>query len=370
MRKGLVALALGATIVAAACSRAPEQRQTPKANPDGAVTAYLDRFSAGDPAACFDQADLDTAALTQRSAVPAPPAPTRVIVAVDASGSMAGRVSGRAKLALAKAAASAFVDDLPPDADAGLLVFGQAGDNSSSGKDASCRAVSLALPPSRDRAALAQAVSAIRPVGWTPLAAALQRAEALLAESGRPGEQVIYVVSDGQETCGGDPVAVARTINAGRTRAVVNIIGFDVADNEAAALAAVASAGGGRFVNSRTDREFDAVTARIREDNRRARNAIATANATARNAISTDNATARARICTSNIVARERIAVSNDIARKRIAGQDVATEERAEGVMAARHAALENRVTAYVRRLEADRDRLNGRVEAEAARAR
>ena len=40
---------------------------------------------------------------------------------------------------------------------------------------------------------------------------------------GTPGEQVIYVVSDGEETCGGDPVAVARRINSGRTRAVVNV---------------------------------------------------------------------------------------------------------------------------------------------------
>ncbi len=203
-----------------------------------------------------------------------------------------------------------------------------------------------------------------------PLSAALQRAEALLAANGRPGEQVIYVVSDGQETCGGDPVAVARSINEGSTKAIINIIGFAVPSGEAASLQAVAAAGGGRFVNARTDREVDATVARIREDGRKAKNRLAQSGAVAQNRLAASGAAAKARICAGGLVARERIAVSADVAKKRIVGKDVAFEERADKILAVRHAALERRAEAFVRAAEAKGDRANEAINAKAEQAR
>jgi Ca-activated chloride channel family protein len=181
---------------------------------------------------------------------------------------------------------------------------------------------------------------------------------------------VIYVVSDGQETCGGDPVATTRAINAGPTRAVVNIIGFAVPSGEAAALAAVASAGGGRFVNVDAADQVDAIAARIRESGRQAANTLAESGTTARNTITTSGVAAKARLCTGDIVARERIAIGADIAKKRIAGQDVALEERAEKVLADRHAALERRAAAFERDLATRLDTVNRGVAEDAARAR
>jgi len=365
------ALLLAAGAALGACKRAaPPAAPEPQAQvrpDDAAVAAYVQAMTVDDPATCFGTADLRTASFAGREDAPAPVPPARVVIAVDASGSMAGRVGGATKLALAKTAASGFLDGLPAAAEAGVLVFGQAGSNLASGKDASCRAVALATPLTRDRGAVAGAVASVRAVGWTPLAAALTRAEALLTAGGKPGEQVIYVVSDGQETCGGDPVAVARAINRGPTRAVVNIIGFAVPNGEAAALQAVAQAGGGRFVNSATDAELQQTLARIREANRQARNSIVENDTTARNSIDTDNVIARARICTSNIIARERIAVSNDIARKRIAGRPVAVEEKAEQLMETRHVALERRTEAFATRLDAERKRVNAAVQDAAA---
>ena len=63
------------------------------------------------------------------------------------------------------------------------------------------------------------AVQALEPAGWTPLADALAAAGAQLAPSDTAGEQVVYVVSDGEETCGGDPVAEARALHDGDIRA-------------------------------------------------------------------------------------------------------------------------------------------------------
>ena len=135
-------------------------------------------------------------------------------------------------------------------------------------------------------------------------------------------------------------------------------------------MRAVASAGGGSFVNSDTDREMDETMARIREGNRQTRNQIAQRDATTRNNISVSDVVTKARICTSDIITRENIAIGDDLTRKRIAGRDVAVEERAERIMRARHEALETRVDAFVRRLEAGRDRTNEAVEGAAARAR
>jgi Ca-activated chloride channel family protein len=184
------------------------------------------------------------------------------------------------------------------------------------------------------------------------------------------GEQVIYVVSDGQETCGGDPVAAARAINRGATKAVVNIIGFAVPSSEAAALAAVASAGGGRFVNVDAGSEVDAVAARIRESGRQAANTLAESGAAARNSLSTSGVEAKARMCTGGMIARERIAVATDIGKKRIAGKDVTLEERAEKVLAERHAALERRTIAFEQNLNARLEAADRSVAEDAARAK
>lgn len=335
------------------------------------VEAYLAQFKGGDPEACFSDPAMvgaDFRSPEGTATLPVPPA--RVLVAIDASGSMAGQVSGRRKLDLAKTAAAAFVEELPATADAGLLVFGQAGNNRADGKAQSCAATDPAVDMTRDRAAVVRAVSAIRPTGWTPLAAALKRAEALLNKSDKAGEQVIYVVSDGQETCGGDPVAVARSINQGSTKAIVNIIGFAVPSSEAASLAAVAAAGGGKFVNASTDREVDAVAARIREDGRKAANRLAQSGAVAQNALAASGAVAKARLCTGGLIAKERLAVSGDIAKKRIAGKDVTLEERAETLMAERHAALERRAQDFASATTARGNRANDAVDAKAAQTR
>ncbi|SEN58785.1 vWA domain-containing protein [Lihuaxuella thermophila] len=68
-------------------------------------------------------------------------------------------------------------------------------------------------------------------------------------------ENIVYVVSDGVETCGGDPVQAAKELHESNMKAVVNIIGFDLDDAGQKALQAVADAGGGEY--SSVDSEVD-----------------------------------------------------------------------------------------------------------------
>jgi len=203
-----------------------------------------------------------------------------VIVMIDGSGSMAVHIRGHTNLELARQAALGFVDRMPPSVQASLLAFGQQGNNQAAGKTRSCFAIDVLAPMSPDRGQLRTALQNVHAVGWTPLAAGLDRAESLLTASAMPGEQMIYVVFDGEETCGGDPGASARRINFGRTRAIVNIIGFNLPSGEAANLASVAKAGGGQFVNAANKDELDRIFEQVRETNRKILNDVRTTSVT------------------------------------------------------------------------------------------
>jgi Ca-activated chloride channel family protein len=324
-----------------------------------------------DPEACFKEVELRLPSLKAPTGGIGPQVPpTRVIVMIDGSGSMAGKIGGKTKLELAREAALGFVAGLPPSVQTSLLVFGQQGDNSEAGKAKSCSAVDVIAPMSTDRGQLRTALGQVRAVGWTPLAAGLDRAEALLAASATPGEQVIYVVSDGEETCGGDLVAAARRINSGRTRAIVNVIGFNLPSSEAAKLTAVAHAGGGGFVNVSNEAELERVTAQVREAIRQTDNEVATSIATTDNNVATSIAITDADTCTSILATDEDTAMSIDLANRENAGQPVAFKEEAKALLKARHDALRARVQAYRARLTIAEAEAKRRIDAAADAAR
>lgn len=318
---------------------------------------YVESFITENPDRCFGKVELEQAVLERGenpigTAVP----PTRVIIAIDGSGSMAGVIGGQSKLELARQSALGFIDGLPSTVQASLLVFGQQGDNSEAGKAKSCKGVDVLAPMSTERARLTAAVKEIRATGWTPLAAGLERAQALLDTAAKPGEQVIYVVSDGEETCGGDPVAVARRINGGKTRAVVNIIGFGLPSKEAAALKAVAGAGGGGFVNVQTRADYDRTIAMVRESNRRSANAVRTSNAISRNAVDTSDVVSKASLCISNIVDGESKRMSDDLSARWKRGEKVPFSSDALRLAQERHRALLDRAVAFSKKLGSDEE--------------
>ena len=359
-RAVLIALA----VPLCACSGKKDTNANSEAATDTASTdrstaarAYVDSFITENPDRCFGKVGLEEAVLERRAnplgtAVP----PTRVIIAIDGSGSMAGRIGGETKLALARRAALGFIAGLPSTVQASLLVFGQQGDNRAAGKAKSCRAVDVLAPMSADRAGLAAAVKEIRATGWTPLAAGLERAQSLLDPAAKPGEQIIYVVSDGEETCGGDPVAAARRINAGNTRAVVNIIGFGLPSKDAAALKAVADAGGGGFVNVLTRADYDRTIEMVRESNRRAANALRTSDAISRNAVNTSDVVADASLCISDLVDGENKRMSDDLSARWKRGEKVPFSAEALRLAGQRHRALLDRAMAFSKQLGSGAD--------------
>lgn len=333
--------------------------------------AYVASFIKEDPERCLGDVELEQPELKvdQGGLGPTVP-PTRVVVMIDGSGSMAGRIGGATKLELARTAARGFIEDLPEGVEASLLVFGQQGNNKEPGKAKSCLGIDVLAPMSADRAPMRAALGRVRAVGWTPLAAGLERAEAMLKASVTPGEQIIYVVSDGEETCGGDPVAVARRINGGSTRAIVNIIGFDLPAREAAALTEVAKAGGGGFVNLSSEAELERFRAQVRESIRRTDNYVSSTIASTNNKVRTTIASTDAEVCISNLSTDEYVRMSNDLTARKVRGEAVPFEQEAKALLKARHDALKARLVGYQARMVGANDAAQWKIDAAAEAAR
>ncbi|BCU80330.1 hypothetical protein JIR001_01130 [Polycladomyces abyssicola] len=195
-----------------------------------------------------------------------------VEILIDSSGSMAGQVQGQTKMDLAKQAVQQFAANLPEGANVAVRVYGNKGTNSEKDKAISCSSSEILYPLQKyDASRFQQSIANLKPAGWTPLAASIKSAQNDLAKQQGEGIQnIIYVVSDGVETCGGNPVQEAKNLHNSNIKAVVNIIGFDVDDAGQKALKAVAEAGGGSYqtVNNQEDLRsyFEREKARLDEE--------------------------------------------------------------------------------------------------------
>lgn len=172
-----------------------------------------------------------------------------VEIVLDASGSMNGKVNGKQKMALAKQAIQNFASNLPEEANVSLRVYGHKGSNSEKDKAVSCQSNEIVYPLSTYNASNFQvALDRFKPTGWTPLASAIQAAKNDLQQLQQENTRnVVYVVSDGIETCGGDPVKEAEELNKLGIKPVVNVVGFDVDNPGQKQLKAVAEAAGGSY---------------------------------------------------------------------------------------------------------------------------
>ncbi|MBU8715330.1 VWA domain-containing protein [Brevibacillus parabrevis] len=176
-----------------------------------------------------------------------------VEIILDASGSMAGRMDGKTKMDAAKEAIKAFAETLPKEANVALRVYGNEGSGKDSDKALSCSSSELVYQLQKyDAGKLAASLNHFQPTGWTPIAHSLQEAGKDLSQlAGDKNTNLIFLVSDGIETCGGDPVAAAKQLADSNITPVLNVIGFDVDGEGQKQLKAVAEAARGRYVSIR-----------------------------------------------------------------------------------------------------------------------
>jgi len=180
-----------------------------------------------------------------------------VEIVVDASRSMWGQIDGVSKMQIAKETLEEVSYWLPPDLDLALRAYG----STSASESNDCADSSLLVPfADMNRDPIRRAIGNLRPTGQTPIAYALNQAARDFGTLN--SERTVVLVSDGIESCGGDPVQAARSLrDQGIT---VHLIGFGLgsgADQDAASLQAIARASGGRFVTASNAEELKAALA-------------------------------------------------------------------------------------------------------------
>jgi hypothetical protein len=140
----------------------------------------------------------------------------------------------------------------PDDLELALRAYG----SNSPSESNNCADSTLLVPfGEQNRESIRQAVARLRPTGQTPIAYSLHQAAADFDSLNT--DRALVLVTDGIESCGGDPVAAARTL---RERGiVVHLIGFglgNAADEDTANLYAVANASGGHYVTAGSAEEL------------------------------------------------------------------------------------------------------------------
>jgi len=163
--------------------------------------------------------------------------PEEVLLILDLSSSMDEEVVGGTKIAVAKDALRRLLVALPGDTSVGLRTFHNCG---RSDLEAPIEPVSAG--------SILAALEALTTFGTTPLAYTLRQIPGDL--QGLSGPFMILFITDGMETCKGDPVPAASELAASGFDIIFRLFGFDIARVGAAArdqLQAMAAAAGGLY---------------------------------------------------------------------------------------------------------------------------
>ncbi len=175
---------------------------------------------------------------------------TRILFVLDASGSMWARMETNNRINVAKSLLSKMVDSLEQFdfVEVGLRVYGHTSPKAAR----NCKDTRLEVPfGKRNAAAIKQKLGTITPKGTTLIAYSLTRA-AYDFPSKRGWRNVIILITDGLEECGGDPCAVSEALQKQGVILRPFVIGVGGNENFAAAFECV-----GRYFDAKTENDFD-----------------------------------------------------------------------------------------------------------------
>lgn len=175
--------------------------------------------------------------------------PAKALILLDASSSMLLDVNGQQKMKVAKDAVLSFGKTIGTNSDVSLYVYGHAGSQEDKDMQVSCTTIDEIYPAQAYKEkAFFEAVQGVEAKGWTPLAEAIKTARE--DSAGYEGDITLYIVSDGMETCDGNPIAEAQAFADEKEGRHVNIIGFNVDKESENQLKDVAAAGNGEYISA------------------------------------------------------------------------------------------------------------------------
>ncbi|MFS4582473.1 vWA domain-containing protein [Phaeobacter sp. C3_T13_0] len=167
-----------------------------------------------------------------------------ILFILDGSGSMWGQVEGEAKITTAQTTMRQLMDDVPAEARLGLMTYGTTSKES-------CEDVKVLNFLGADREELKASIGGLKPLGKTPIERSLQKALAVLVAT-EPTDvpKSMVLVSDGIETCDGDPCLTARISQTMGIDLKIHVVGFDVDAEAREQLECIANAGKGQYFDA------------------------------------------------------------------------------------------------------------------------
>jgi len=154
----------------------------------------------------------------------------------------------------------------------GLRIYGHEGNNTPEGQAESCQSSELVAeirPVSKARKErIRDRIDELQPTGWTPLALSLERGgdDFQALDSVDDAINVIVLVTDGLETCGGDPCAAAGQIKRGTADVTTSVVGFALTEDEQATLSCIAEEGGGDLLGAEDADELSDAIFKVLEE--------------------------------------------------------------------------------------------------------
>jgi hypothetical protein len=169
-------------------------------------------------------------------------------IILDASGSMKTLLGKTTRWATALNVLRQVLAKLPDEFSVGLRIYGH---RESSRSPNTCTDSELVVPIGKlDRDSIMAAANSVKPKGETPLVySALQTPEDLKAVGGGS----VIMITDGEESCKGDPLAAAQQLKESGVDVTLNIVGFTLTGQQVQKqLAMMAEATGGRFYSAQS----------------------------------------------------------------------------------------------------------------------
>lgn len=180
------------------------------------------------------------------------PDKTRILFLLDASGSMQGKLDNEIKMVVAKRLLSKMVDSLrnKPNLEIALRVYGH-----TTHKDKkNCKDTKLEIPFSKtNHDNIKEKIKTLQPLGTTMIAYSLQEA-AYDFPKDNTYRNIIILITDGIEECGGDPCAVSEALQRRKVILKPFIIGLGLSEDYSKKFECV-----GRFFNANSEQGFDDV---------------------------------------------------------------------------------------------------------------
>lgn len=178
-----------------------------------------------------------------------------VLIVFDASGSMEEKIHGETKIHIAKRVLKDVLEKADQDVNIGLRVYGATkptGDPSIDCNDSRL----LVVPKINNRRTIINEIYNILPRGFTPITISLSHAVNDLVPY--RGEKSIILISDGIETCGGDPCLLSQSLATNNIDLKIDVVGFGIRDDFEAQqqLMCIALNTHGRFFSAESAQEL------------------------------------------------------------------------------------------------------------------